>query len=305
MPLNFAIIGAQKSASTFLQQRLAQHPDIAMLPDESRHFEDPEYGRGAMAALAADFADAPQRCHGVKRPDYLAKPEVPARVAEHAPSAKLMLVLREPVSRALSAYFHLAGFGFLPVCDPDTALSAILSGQMQQNHPKAQEVLDYGCYASHLRRWRELFAPEQFLVLRHDEVARDPATCLRRSLSFLGVDDTVDPAGVGSKVYPGVYWAPRVRLRHARSRLYFDYDPTHRKIYRKRLRPANWAAVAALTAVDKLVLSRLDRATRPTLSESVRQQLADYYAADMADLESLLDWDLRSWRSAQGQAATG
>lgn len=312
LPLDFAIIGAQKSGSTFLQRRLGQRPEITMLKRESSHFEDPDYARGGLRQLSGLLAPHTASVTGVKRPDYLPRAEVPPRVAEHTPRIRLLAVLREPVSRAVSAYFHLAAFGFVPVMDPSEALTGILDGRMQINHPKSQEILEYGRYATHLRRWHDWFAPEQFLLLLHEDVARDPVGSLAAALRFLDADEEADEeadaeadaaAGiddvgskVGSKANPGVYWPPRVRLRAARSRSYFDYDMAYGKISPKRTGPLGWSAVAALTAVDKLVLSRLGRDHRPSIDTVVEQRLHDYYACDVEDLATLLDRDLGAWR---------
>jgi hypothetical protein len=300
LPLDFAIIGAQKSASTFLQRRLAEHPDITVLEHESRHFEDPDYGRGGLRHLSDLLAPRAGSLTGLKRPDYLPKPEVPGRVADHVPRIKLLAVLREPVARAVSAYYHLAVFGFVPVMDPSAALAAILDGRMQKDHPKSQEILEYGRYAAHLRHWHNWFAPEQFLVLLHDDMARDPAGSLATALHFLDADDTVPRDGVRSTANPGIYWPPRVRLRAARSRRYYDYDTTYGTVSPRRKGPLAWGMVAGLTAVDKLVLSRLGRDRRPCIDTAVEQRLRDYYASEVEDLASLLNRDLGAWQRSSG-----
>ncbi|MBA2390614.1 MAG: sulfotransferase domain-containing protein [Geodermatophilaceae bacterium] len=295
VPLDFAIIGAQKSASTFMQRRLAGQPDITVLKDESRHFEDPYYGRGGMRELTGLLEPHRHTLTGVKRPDYLPKPAVPARVAEHVPRIKLIAVLREPVSRAVSAYFHLAAFGFVPVMDPSTAIGALLDGTLQQDYPKTQEILEYGRYAAHLRRWHESIPAKRFLVLLQEDVARDPAGSLTTVLRFLEAAETVVVED-GKSHNAGVYWPPRVRLRAARSRRYYDYDTSYGQISPKRLGPLAWGMVAGITAVDKLVLNRLGRDTRPSIDTAVEHRLREYYASDVRDLATLLDRDLAAWQ---------
>lgn len=301
VPLDFAIIGAQKAASTFLQQRLGERPDITVLPRENRSFEDPDYGADAVNRLSQLLAPHVADVTGLKRPDYLPKPEVPERVARHVPRIRLLAVLREPVARAVSAYYHLAVFGFVPVLDPSEALGRILDGTMQRDHPKSQEILDYGRYAEQLRRWHGWFAPEQFLVLLQEEVARDPDGSLVQAVNFLDADTGGDSAATRTAANVGVYWPPRVKLAAARARRYYDYDRVHGKVAPKnRLGPVDWAVVSGLTAVDKLVLRRLGRDRRPNIDPAVEQRLRDYYAADVHDLAGLLDRDLQAWQRSSG-----
>jgi hypothetical protein len=58
--------------------------------------------------------------------------------------------------------------------------------------------------------------------------------------------------------------------------------------------------VAGLTAVDKLVLSRLGRDRRPCIDTAVEQRLRDYYASEVEDLASLLNRDLGAWQRSSG-----
>ncbi len=297
VPLDFAIIGAQKAASTFFQHRLGEHPDITVLPRENRSFEDPEYGHAGMAELSRLLAPHVTDVTGLKRPDYLPKHEVPERVARQVPRIRLLSVLREPVARAVSAYFHLAVFGFVPVMDPSAAMTEILDGRMQRQHPKAQEILDYGRYAEQLRRWQGWFSREQFLVLLQEDVARDPTGSIATAVDFLAVDPSATIPQAQRATNVGVYWAPRVKLSATRARHYYDYDLGHGKVSpKKRLGPVDWGIVAGLTAVDKVFLRRLGRDHRPSIDPAVEQRLRDYYAADIRDLAGLLGRDLQAWQ---------
>src|SRR3954453_11545774 len=103
---SFVVIGAQKSASTFLQTCLADHPDVFMPKGELAFFESPDYERATLTDLRRLFEGRLERRLGFKRPNYLCKPEVPARLAKDLPDALLLSVLRKPLDRAISAYFH-------------------------------------------------------------------------------------------------------------------------------------------------------------------------------------------------------
>ena len=100
---DFLVLGAQKGGTTTLQQLLSQHPGIFLPPKKevhyfSKHWEQPT------AWYAAHYVDADpkQRCGDIT-PYYLFHPEAPKRIHSLLPDAQLIVLLRDPVERALSA----------------------------------------------------------------------------------------------------------------------------------------------------------------------------------------------------------
>ena len=51
------------------------------------------------------------QCCGEVTPYYLFHPEVPQRIKSQLPDVKLIVLLRDPVERALSQYFHSRRLG--------------------------------------------------------------------------------------------------------------------------------------------------------------------------------------------------
>ena len=110
---DFVIIGTQKAGTTWLAARLAEQPGIFLPRPFEVHFFDREdnYGRGT-AWYAERFRSAPVGALvGEKTPDYLwtQRPpdrgpnDIPHRMYTLLPNARLVLVLRDPVRRAISA----------------------------------------------------------------------------------------------------------------------------------------------------------------------------------------------------------
>ncbi|MBA2558618.1 MAG: sulfotransferase, partial [Propionibacteriales bacterium] len=224
--LDFVILGAQKSASTYLHRCLAEHPQVEMPSGESRHFEDPYYARGAPAELSALFGPRAESIRrGIKRPDYLARPAVAGRLAHHLPTARLLVVLREPIGRAVSAYFDYVRLGFAPLEHVDDAFEHLLDDSMQRRYPRVGDVLDYGLYGKHLSRYLGVFPRSQLLVLVQDEVVADPLRELGSVFRFLDVDDTFRPPGLRGRSNTSVYSPTRLRLLRARNRWQFSYAP--------------------------------------------------------------------------------
>jgi hypothetical protein len=115
---NLLICGAQRCGTTSMYQTLRQHP--AVLRPVARKgvhfFDDVTYVNG-MAWYRAHF---PLRSHVARRaqrtgeapvvfessPYYLFHPAAPARIAAALPAAKALVLVRDPVERAYSAYTH-------------------------------------------------------------------------------------------------------------------------------------------------------------------------------------------------------
>jgi hypothetical protein len=298
---DFVIIGAQKAGSTFFLRWLAQHPSVFMPPHEVRFFEDPDYGDGNPARLAALFTSVDaETALGIKRPGYLARPEVAPRIQRLLPGARLIAVLRDPVDRAVSAYFHHMRTGFLPVRPIEEGMRDILEGAGLTTHPRARDVLEFGFYHRHLDRYLDLFDRRQLLILLFDDVTTDPLGTLQEAYRFIGVDDAFAPPALdsgGGNPNPGIHSLARLRLLTARNPLRYRYDAARsRRVLKSR--PGILARVAArgVETLDRRVVAPLVRDRPVTHSPRLRRRLYELYADDIEQLEVQLDRSLDASR---------
>jgi hypothetical protein len=112
-------------------------------------------------------------------PDYLAHPQAAERILTClGPDVRLMVTLREPASRAFSAYLHLRRHGL-------TAPTFI------QTARETPSLLDDGRYTTNLRRYLDLFDRKVLHLSVFDDLKADPQ-------SFL--DDTTEWLGVGRQI---------------------------------------------------------------------------------------------------------
>lgn len=291
---NFIIIGAQKSASTYVHLMLREHPDVCMPAEEIRFFEDPDYGDGDPGSLADLFADCDAPLRGIKRPDYLARPEVPPRIKQLLPAAKLIAVLREPIARFFSAYHYYIKIGLLPAVPIEQGAARLLAGGDDMGSIRAPELLEYGRYATHLERYQRLFPPEQLYILLQEDIIRDESSTLRQLREFLGLGPYPEPPVV-ARDNAGLYSLPRLKFLRLRNRVLYDYtEHTHKLIPKKGF--LRYAAAGAITAVDRYALAPFFPNRKPAISASLRQQLVEFYAPEVSRLEILLDRPLEGWK---------
>ena len=194
---NFVIIGAQKSGSTWLWNMLAQHPDIYMAGESETHFFSKNAERIAadMVQYRQQFFSKHTREHaiGEKTAGYFwvsnAYPEWKDQPARHprpiakniqknlGNTTKILLTLRHPVERALSAYCHFLHEGKI---EPERDFFTI---------GKERGIIHMGFYAAHLQEWLRWFALEQLkILLLEEDIAKNPSDTLRDVQSFLGVE---------------------------------------------------------------------------------------------------------------------
>lgn len=194
---NLFVLGAQKAGTTWLFKLLEQHSEIfgctpkepffftrsqdgvrRDLPAYLARFEQGGRARYRMEASAtyfwtrcpdSQFDDRTfQRLRGWRTPENLRE----ACGAE----PRFIVLLRQPVARAISAFFHHARRGRL---DADARL--LMAG-------RAYGVLDMGFYDRCAKRWLDAFPRDRFLFLNFDDLRRDPAALFGTVLRFLDLE---------------------------------------------------------------------------------------------------------------------
>jgi hypothetical protein len=209
---NFFVIGAARCGTTALAEMLRQHPDVFITQPKEPHFlafagHPPSFDGpgdetvinrvavtdpGAYLAMYASAGGCHARGDASVSTLYYAEAGL-ANLERHFPDARLVAILREPVSRAFSAYSYQRVRGFEPRTEFAAAIDQELEGRRQTWHHLWQYV-DMGRYARQLRPYLERLGSERLLVLFHDDLRRDPAGLSRRVFGFLGVDEGVEVA---------------------------------------------------------------------------------------------------------------
>ncbi|KAM9715480.1 heparan sulfate (glucosamine) 3-O-sulfotransferase 3-like [Menidia menidia] len=180
------IIGVKKGGTRALLEFLRLHPDIRALGSEP-HFFDRHYARGldwyrSMMPKALDGQIVME-----KTPRYFVTVDTPARVHAMSQDVKLIVVVRDPVTRAISDYTQI--ISKTPDIPPfeTLAFKNRTTGQIDS----LWSPLWIGLYAQHMERWLAWFPRSQIHLVNGERLISDPAGELGKVQDFLGLQRIV------------------------------------------------------------------------------------------------------------------
>jgi hypothetical protein len=203
MDPDFIVIGGQRCGTTTLFKTLAEHPQVRRpTAVKGTDYYTLHYARGIdwyrsrmpLGRGTSSDAQAFEACTY-----YMFHPFAVERIARDFPNVKLVAMLRDPVSRAFSAYKHELARGFETETDFATALRlepARLEGEIEKMRQdvsyesfshRHHAYLSRGQFAEQLRRVHDYFPRNQVLVMRSETFFADPLAEIDKLNDFLGL----------------------------------------------------------------------------------------------------------------------
>ncbi len=205
---SFIIAGTQKGGTSSLFAHLVQHPQILKPRVKELHYFDKQYHRGPLW-YRSNFPfesklTASNAITGEASPYYMFHPLCAERIHSLLPDVRLIFVLRNPIARAISQYFHAVRWNqeSLSIEEAFAAEEERLQGEERElasaadyDSPEYQHhsYQSRGFYAVQLERYFELFPREQLLVMPSDELYGAPREALRTVFAHVGVDTDFTP----------------------------------------------------------------------------------------------------------------
>ena len=298
---NFLIIGAQKSASTFAHECIREHPEAFMPRHEIPFFQDPDYREGGLSQFKSIFDAAKnEKAIGIKCPDYLARPECPERIYHHLPNAKLIVVLRNPIDRAISAYYWYMQVGIIPVRPLDEGMKDLINGLYDDHYPRSREIIYYGFYHEQLMRYLQYFERNQLLIVQQGDLKKSPRQVISQIYRFLEIEENYLPKALNEQPKQSVHSLPRLKWLAMANRLFYTYrvDKNNMMVLYPRNNALFRLGYYLLVAIDRYLLALIFSNARAKLSENMRKFLAEKYKNDIAALEKFLGQELTIWKQA-------
>jgi Sulfotransferase domain len=220
--IRFVIGGVQKGGTSALSRYLGAHPQLRLPRGKEAHlFDAPDFDDAwstaeidARYARAFDAADT-STLHGDATPFYVFHPRVVARIARYNPAMRWIVLLRDPIQRALSHYHmeRIRGHERWPFWAALLLERSRLRGQ-EANFERSSPMRRHsyrarGDYAAQLAVLQSHFPRDQILLLQSASLERDPSGTVAQACRFLGLEPPTEP-GDYARVFPGDYtrWPP-------------------------------------------------------------------------------------------------
>ena len=275
---NFFIVGAPRSGTTSLYAYLKDTPGVFMSSEkEPGYFRSrPTVRRNRRIHTKSEYLGlfkgvTDEEAIGEATPGYLIDPGSAAIIHDVVPTAKIIILLRDPVERAFSHYLMTRTKGFIT----QTFHQMITTNIENRKNGCIDEysyTLDAGFYTGNVKRFQDTFGPGNVLPLIFEEFIQEPKKHVQQVLAFLEID--AEPPSATEKAY-NAYGVPRGKLTE---RILAD-DRVAR--WSRRIIPQSirWGVRAKLLLMKK---------EKPPLRDGERALLKDFYREDAQDLQKLL-----------------
>jgi hypothetical protein len=275
---NLFIVGAAKAGTTSLYRYLDAHPDVYMSPMKEPHF----FSRIEPAPRLASFfphvtdtrayldlfsAAGAARIRGEASTSYLPHEGAAEAIKDVRPDAKVIIMLRDPISRAYSHYWNDVREG-IEKRSFEEAVNEELAGPPGRWGASSLYV-DSGFYAERLARYLDTFG-DNVLALVFEEFVADPGAQLEQTQRFLGVEP-LPPSDFEPR---NVFALPRNRL--SRSILgNGEMRDLARRLLPRRVRAYGRGLLVAPAA-------------KTPMEPEIRRRLHDVYRSDVDRVSRLL-----------------
>ncbi len=202
--LDFLIAGVQKAGTSALGSFLYQHPELCMsVPKEVHLFDAPDYSRDwTPAQIDQRYRPCFAHCdagtlRGEATPIYLFLPEIAGELKRYNPDLKVIVLLRDPVERAVSHYYMEKNRDmerlplWLALLAEPFRLRRPEDTSHADSHLRRHSYRRRGLYSLQLRNLYRHFDRGRVLIVRAEDLLHHHEAVLRRVFAFLGVSPDV------------------------------------------------------------------------------------------------------------------
>ena len=289
MDPNFFIVGGAKCGTTNMSYNLMEHEKIFMPElNEPYYFcrlDVPnDFQRNSMIKDKTKYLDLfknAKNCKAVGEATsaYLHCPHAAEDIKKHFPDAKIIILIRNPIDRAHSAYFS---YQFM---HPDQRSF----GEMIEDHEnkiKKKEfflysILDPGFYSKHIKKFQSVFPAEQIKIIVFEEYIKNVEFTIKSILDFLDLDTSI----TFKEQKKGAYRAPKNKISNK-----LLQNTEFRSIATKII-----PTVYRQKIGDKFLVKQTKK---PSMLPQERKNLEKIYEIEVKNLQNLLNRKL-PWKDFQ------
>jgi len=288
---NTFLIGVQKAGTTTLNDWISQHPQVYCynsLKDIPLFvkFPQPQQLNKRLLLETPAYNAEPVVFHSAV--NYIFYPSLLQQIAQNQPSAKLILIIRNPVARAISSYFY-----FRKMMRENRDIETALLYQPKKDFDITRDnndftYIEHGFYYQQLKTCLQYFPKEQLLLLDYDELKHDPNNLLKKVYRFLNIDEDFK-ANLAAKNVTGElkskYLQQRIVKKSSARKWIVDHliDPwlpvNKRKLLKNKMFELNTSKQKQVT--DTVEISE-------EVMQKIRLRLSELYLHDTTQFDELM-----------------
>ncbi len=304
---NTFIIGVQKAGTTTLDDWLSQHPQIycyESLKDVHlfARFKTLQEIEQRLAQEPVVYKNQPIVLQSAV--NYIFYPQLLKSISEYVPEARLILILRNPVNRAISSFQY-----FKKMLRENRSMEEALFYKPKTDFEFSKDnsdftYIEHGFYFKQIKDCFKYFSKDQLLFLDYDDLADNSSSLLKKLYSFLNVDDNFQPdltpknitgSVKNQSIQNGLIHRSKFKKWIVDNLINFWMPVTKRKKFKKKLFEMNTA-----NKKNGPIFTNTEITQKTTVE--IKKQLQTYFIEDTKQLDVLLNTNFyEKWFTNQHQ----
>ena len=272
---DFIGIGAMRCGTTWIADKLRKHPEI-YVPENFKelHFFDQFYNKG-IEWYESNFSKKEEdQIAGEFTPKYLRSTKIANLIKKHYPDTKLIISLRNPISRAFSHYNFLKKH------------TNIESNFYKSLFDKKYEILMAGLYSEQIQRYLNLFPRKNIHIILFDDIKKNPEDVVKNLYSFLEVDPHFRPEKLSKALNKRV----GVNIRFIQI-----YIPKIKQFFRQYILLRTFLKYFGVFFFLRFFSKLNSRKPIQIIDKKSENYLKNYYINDLRILENIVGREVSHW----------
>ncbi|MFK7946506.1 MAG: sulfotransferase [Saprospiraceae bacterium] len=285
----FLVIGAEKSGTTWLYNQLNLHPDVYVPLTKETHFfnkknsnleniDNYQLGWNWYNSFFKGYNG--ESAVGEVTPMYICDDLAAERIHKSIPDVKIIFILRNPIKRAYSHYWMAFRKNHIKTSFEKVVLD------------KEIRVIQRGLYYKQLKKYYNLFPPDQIMGFEFDDFFLNQDVNLRKISNFIGVP------------FEGFFEKKKQEMSKksyaaSKPRSFFIFkliSNTAKFLRRNNITNVFLDKIKKMGWTQKLKSWNTKQEAYPPMDKEVHDILRDYYREDIVKLELLTGLNLEKWR---------
>lgn len=290
--IELMIIGAQKAGTTSLNRYLSQHPKIythntiefGMFGDEDAYNKGFDYYY--KSTISEDIKSNKNKSVFVaKRVGLMCNRELLLKLKEHNPDVKLVIVLRNPIERAFSAFLYCRSSGMEPYTKFEDAVLKNDPARFRGNNKikKNCEYILRSNYLQHLKTVYSIFPSENIKLFLFEEMILNLNRSLNEMCTFINLEEYAFDISVKYNERKKSRFQYLAKMLSPKKELVLKniIPLKHRTSIKKALRDAN--------------VKKEENNSKETIQENTRIYLQGIFKQDIHELENFTNLPLKKY----------